>query len=706
MLRVIRLQRKPGFVLFGCSLCIAIALSLAPRLEHFRELRRNPSQYFSRGVPTATPDSYLWFRLAREYRQGDFDFQQPDVLRRYPDGARYERVPAMSWVIAVVSRATGGDVYRAGLWVTLVLSSAFAIPLAFFGLRLGHPVVGVVAALVGSWSPAYLYRTWVHLVDTDGGNLFFVWLVSTSIAWIGPRFSRNHNTVLAGVAGLSLAGFCWWYEQRAFWLLYVATFALYLAVSKIRRRRAAALLAVFVLFANPLNSIGAVENLRHLASAYVFTSQTVARGEVAGLTLSFPNINAEIQELKRIPPSQALHGIVRQPAVAAAGLIGFLVLAAGRWRIAIAVLPVLALGWLGLFRALRFTMYLAPLAGIGLGFLVALAIEVATNRLRPRGTRAESHANRPSVSGELLVYALGFAVFALTAQTNHFERSREPTIPVGLIHQLQKLREELPADAVVWSTWTYGYLIADVAGVATFDDGGDPDSVIDQLMSRAITSRNPRELIEITSFIANHGRAGIQQVLRRSADYPALLNLIGAAQRPVDRPVYVLFVQQMLKEFPDRFSKGRWDFVRLTGGAQDGYDIRICRPIDEAREVLRCSAEGKADLSFDWIRGLVDGHPQLTRSLEILGGSVRSEREFRADAPLVAQILGYQPGGIVVQFVSVDVFESVFNQMYVLGRFDRELFSEVYAHYPAARVFRVIAPESEPPQARPVVPGA
>jgi dolichyl-diphosphooligosaccharide--protein glycosyltransferase len=300
------------------------------------------------------------------------------------------------------------------------------------------------------------------------------------------------------------------------------------------------------------------------------------------------------------------------------------------------------------------------------------------------------------VSSELLAYALGFAVFALTAQTSHFERSRQPTIPVDLIHQLQKLREELPADAVVWSTWTYGYLITDVVGVATFDDGEAPDSVIDQLMSRAITSRNPKQLVEITSFIANHGRAGLQQALGKSADYPALLNLIGAAQRPVDRPVYLLFVEQMLNEFPSRLSKGRWDFVQLTGGAQDGYDIRTCRPIDKAREVLRCSAGGKADLSFDRVRGLVDGRPQLIRSLEIQGGSVRSEREFRADAPLVAQILDYPFGWAVVQFVSVDVFESVFNQMYVLGRFDRELFSEVYAHYPEARVFRMIAPESEP----------
>ena len=75
------------------------------------------------------------------------------------------------------------------------------------------------------------------------------------------------------------------------------------------------------------------------------------------------------------------------------------------------------------------------------------------------------------------------------------------------------------------------------------------------------------------------------------------------------------------------------------------------------------------------------------------GRSVRQRdyADHSDNAQLTMEII--LSGGRVAGIYLLDetAFQSNLNQMFVLGRFDRELFEEAYIEFPYARVFRVRA---------------
>ena len=66
-----------------------------------------------------------------------------------------------------------------------------------------------------------------------------------------------------------------------------------------------------------------------------------------------------------------------------------------------------------------------------------------------------------------------------------------------MIASLQRLAGELPPGSAVLANWGAGYLIQDVAGAATLNDGEAPDPLVHYLFARAIASSDPLELRRI-----------------------------------------------------------------------------------------------------------------------------------------------------------------------------------------------------------------
>ena len=72
--------------------------------------------------------------------------------------------------------------------------------------------------------------------------------------------------------------------------------------------------------------------------------------------------------------SEVLRQVLINPLAGWLGFLGFALLAFLRWRVLIPLLPMLALGLLGFQTSRRFIMFLAPLIGVGLGFLLSLGL--------------------------------------------------------------------------------------------------------------------------------------------------------------------------------------------------------------------------------------------------------------------------------------------------------------------------------------------
>lgn len=659
--------------LFAVLLVATLALSWGARLRHLRAWDAQPETSFSQGVPASSSDSYYWFRVAREIRAGGAEPGTRDSLRAWPEGTPRGPTPAFPWLIARLSRASGADVYRAGIALNVLLSSLFIVPLALFARGIGCPLAGLLGGFLGGLSQTYVERSSVHRVDTDGGNLFFVFLLALGIGSLRADATPRRNLIVAALSGLCLAAFCRWYGQPGFWWVYVATGALYLAFGGFARRRALLLGLVFALCANPLTALPGAAGIAHFLRYYALAPAGAAPGP-----LDYASITRDISELRPIPLARTLAEIVDVPAVSALGLVGFVAFAALRWRRALPLLPVALLGFSALPGAQRFGMYLAPLAGIGWGFALGELAAAWTRHAGVSRRLADSAACLAAVGGAaLLLDHTGFAI------------APEPSVPVRMIASLQRLAKTLPAEPAVLAAWGRGYLLSDVTGAASLNDGEAPDPLVHYLFARAIASPDPRELQRIVAVLSTFGRRDLHAAIDGSSDPQAALDALLQRDAATAGNVVLLLTEKDVPPFAKYFRIGHWRFDAGRGPV-DGFDARECAPGGEQR--LRCTKPGRPEIEVDLAKGSVDGRPLLRRILELRDGVVVRESEHAPAAALSLQLVPRDPDGAFTgYFVSERVFQSNFNQLYLLGRFDPALFEEIHRDVPVARAFRVRA---------------
>jgi undecaprenyl-diphosphooligosaccharide--protein glycosyltransferase len=666
-------DQRGSRILFAVFLFALLLFSLLPRVQQYQAWLGNPSDHWVGEISVVSADSYYWLRIAREIRAGETTFDGKDPHQDYPDGRERTRVPALSWLVAAFSPIFEGDVYRTGIWLSIVLSSLFIIPLGLYGLSIGYPIAGLLGGAVGTFSSIYMLRTSVSNIDTEGGNLCFVWLLAWTIVSVRPGARLLRNLVYSALAGLCLAAFCRWYEQPGFWLAYAFTFALHLIAARFPLRQAVQLALLFAVCSNPLNAAGAFSEIVHFLNEYVFAHTG------ASTPLDYASITQNISELQPLPVSSMMASIVDAPGVAAIGLVGFAALAVFQWRRVVALVPILALSALALWSARRFAIYLAPLVGLGWGFLLSAFVRCVVRAPSERWLRLVEAATYG-------VAALGFLL--LLGRTGYDTQPRTP-ISREFISSLRTLREQLEPDAAILTSWDWGYVVAAVSGAATFDDGKSPDPIVQYLYSRAITGDDPEEFARIAGFLGSHSRDVLHGFFDDRSSPEAGLASIAEAQFPVPAAVHLLFTKRGVLEFAAHFRTGQWDFKRGRGPKR-GYDVRLCNRTRET--TFTCVKPGAQNLVVDIEGGTIQGNPLLRRCIVIRDGVVQREIEYpnQSNSNTVLQLIDRgSRDGMKGLFLDEVVYRSNFNQMYVLGKYDPTRFEEVYDDFPETRTFRL-----------------
>lgn len=690
----------------GVLLALAVAVAWAPRVDHFRDWQGERPQHFAGDVVSSSADSYYWFRIARELRAGTWVPGERDTLRRHPDGIVRGEAPWMSRAIAVTARWTDGDVYRAGLWVGLVTSCLFAIPLALYAASAGWPAAGVLGALVGSASPSVAGRTGIHRVDTDGVNLFALWWICLLFGLLWPDARRARQVAVAAGAGLSVALFVAWYSKPGLQVLFAACFALCLIARRFAWRRGLLLAVIFLLLSNPL-ALG--EAPRHfLRAAKLFAALTFEPRPVEPLGAAdagaapAPRTGAargwsplertsfSIEEQVRGRPREALERLLKPAWLAALGLIGFAGWALRDRRRAVALLPLVLLGGMGLVTARRFLLYLAPLAGFGLGVLLTIAVRAATRR-----TRFARHA-------EPVACVLALAAFAALLPGTAYHWRPSGSIPAAELAGLQRCARDLPAGSVVWHSWGYGYVVQDVMGAATFTDGGGPQPAIDHLLVKALTDPDPEVLQRTIAYLDRHPQREVIDAFRE--DYEAAYRRLLEEPPEISRPAYVLFTPRSMRDFTSYARRGRWDPTTGQPGSQ-GVRVLNCRGREPG--LLRCSSRAGGSFRIHTKRGTLEPMRgqgpgrELAKLLVIRKGFVERALGYSHRSETVLELVRTPAGPMPAFAMQGAAFASNLNRLYVLGRPDAPYLELVCDEFPHARLYRVDGrvPLPEPPPA-------
>ena len=87
--------------------------------------------------------------------------------------------------------------------------------------------------------------------------------------------------------------------------------------------------------------------------------------------------------------------------------------------------------------------------------------------------------------------------------------------------------------------------------------------------------------------------------------------------------------------------------------------------------------------------GIINNRMPLKRILYIRDGKVLREKKFGHTKGYTLQMLVSGKAIYEVQLIDEEVFKSNFNQMFLLGRYRKDLYEETYNAFPNSRLFKV-----------------
>ena len=717
-------EYKNNIWLFGVVLLGVFAVSVGVRFKQFEIWKQTPSAFFVGERPMMTTlDAPYWLRWAREYNEGVY--RQKNGLRLYPKGTDVYRekwipekfrdiadtddgkhigtapteVPLLSYLIAQVAPFFDFNYYLAGTLLIPLLASLFILPLGYYFFQIGVPLSGLLGSLVGTFASGYYMRSAIGRIDTDMLNLFFPVMAGLLIL-LAVRTKTERGILLYAVGtGLILFLFQWWYNQAAFTLAYFVVLVFHLFVQKVRFQTVLLSSFLFVLCSQPATFMGGADSVFGQLSRY-FVIEDFASSVIIdnGITpASFPNTMTTISEVDHVPMSEVLRRVLSNTTLDWIGFVGFFVLVVFKWRVLLPLLPILALGLLSFQSSNRFIMYLAPFIGIGLGCILQIVVDglfyLTTKGKKDHEKREGTHLKQPKGNElteeqadllsagwlrQFILYGGMVVFFWLISSQTAISFVPGPSIHTGVYATFLEVKKRVPENAALLTWWDYGYAITDATGLATFHDGGGQTTPKTYFTARGLISHDQDELYDITQYLSTKGNSGIYE---NNTSPEALLAAVRNPKLKPWDPIYLFFTADMTGKYGAISKLGSWDII--NGGSKPrGYQNLACNKITNAE--MNCRG-AKIDLKV----GKINNQVALKRMVFIRDGQVIREQEFGHAQGYTLQLLVAGQQIVEVQLIDEVVFRSNYNQMFLLGRFRKDLFEETYNAFPFSRLFRV-----------------
>ncbi|MCX8084288.1 MAG: dolichyl-diphosphooligosaccharide--protein glycosyltransferase subunit STT3 [Calditerrivibrio sp.] len=621
-------------------------------------------------ISMTTLDAYYWTRLAKEYRNGKFGDNVTDPLKSYPDNEPFPSLPTLLvFLLEKVSKwFLNGNIYMAGIYMIPILSSMFVIPLAIYFYRIGLGLAGIAGGLFGTFSYAYYVRSCNGRVDTDSLLLFFPIVVGLFFLMVAQTEDKKKQYVYTGLAGISMLLLHWWYQHYGFAVVYAGVFVIYLFVNRFRVKDIVILLGIYILLSNPWYFLLGLGNLFD----FVFKTGYFHKTELTLANISWPNIMETISESNKRSYGEILNMILGNPKVAAVGIIGVLVAFIHRFKQMIPLWPLLALGMLAFFSGNRFSMFFAPLAGAGLGYIVFMAIYHLVKYLK---------ANERIVDISVPVFI--YIIFFISANNlTAFNLVLPPSIPIPIQNSFLDIKEKLPKGSPVFTWWDFGYALMDIGEFAVYHDGGAHGADRSYFSAKAFVETDQKKMYAIISAIDNLKFKGINKILDDNKSANAVVeDLMNYTGKPKNSNIFVLYTYDMVGKFGALAFFGNWDFEKKVTKSE-GYQELNCSRFDG--KILQCQ---NAILDLD--TGLINKQVPIKRFIISKNGQVAHLKEYPHMSDINVQLIALNNNIIGSYVISDKVFRSNFNQMYLLGNYDKNLFEEIYNNFPHARAFRV-----------------
>jgi dolichyl-diphosphooligosaccharide--protein glycosyltransferase len=206
------------------------------------------------------------------------------------------------------------------------------------------------------------------------------------------------------------------------------------------------------------------------------------------------------------------------------------------------------------------------------------------------------------------------------------------------------------------------------------------------LTSKAMTSNRQEEMVSLLSYLEENGFNKLGARIRKEKlSAREMTDLVFAHPGEFrGEDVYVLYLEDMIWKVPPMAYFGTWDFESRKSDSM-GYIPLECPSM--VNNVMTCS-DGTVDLN----RGFMsDGSMDIPlRSVFFVNnGDVVDERHYDAEEGYYLQVFAKDNNVDMILVADERLFRTNFNQQFLLGKYDRRYFEEVYNEFPVARVLKV-----------------
>jgi len=678
--------------LFGLIL-LTYVFSFTIRLIWVYQFQGNPNFMWNDQLMINTNDGYFFASGAKAVLEGGV-IDNP----RIPDIWMY----GMSAVTLFLTKVTPFSLETVTLYMPAIISSMVVIPIILIARLYQMAVWGFFAALLGSIAWSYYNRTMVGYYDTD----MFSAMAPMFILYFLMKSTIDFNLRSALYAAAAIAVYPFLYDQGkaivyamgiiyAFYmifyyrddkttyasliLLFVALLPLPIAAPFIYIAKIILLFGLYFTLASTT-----IEKKKLIAVSGILFLLFMVFGNVFGLILSkitgylstgtlseglhFYSVNQTVREAGQIPFSMFANRISGSQIGIFLAFVGYIMLVL-RHRAFILALPLIGIGIFALFGGLRFTVYAVPVAAMAAIYLFFAVGDLFKDK---------------KLKYLFVVFATAMMIYP---NITHIIGYKVPTVlNKAEVQDLVKLDEIADAKDYTLSWWDYGYPIWYYADTSTLIDGGKHNndnfiiSKIMQTTSPELAANLSRLAVE--TYVDSNYSVVADTLFKNEQKDQLDPNLFLAELEDENyklpgktRDIYLYLPYRLLNIFPTVSIFGNID---LTTGKQIRnmafYPTRA-RANDNGKIVL---ANG---VVFDTKKGLLN----IGRETKDVKYFIITQNTNDGKINLQSQL--YQPDGeyVVVymksygQFVVMDIqtFKSMYVQMFILGKYDKELFELV-----------------------------
>lgn len=628
---------------------------------------KHPSYFVKDTVSLTTLDGYYWIRLAKTY-DNITDKTTPDTYRGYPDHPYSYGMEMHNLLVFLINKVAKfiGNYYYAGIYLVIVLSSLFIIPLFLYLHRISSISTALMSTILTTFGYSYLFRTFVGRVDTDCMNLFFPFMM-TYIIYLIPKLNSLKKYLFAILLGITAYLFMWWYYYPGFLIAYLGVLVFYLLIKREKFSSILLVSILFIIFTNPKYFLYGFDNIKY----FIFGSKYFAGESLKVNHIAWPNIAEFISETQKQSWETILLYASGHKYLGIIGVIGVLLLV---YRVKLDIipsLPILILGLISFKSGNRFTMYLSPFLYAGIGYIIYLLVEYfSKNILKLFKDYVKTFSEILSTAFALIFIAIALNLFSGI----HYKVT--PSIPLDIQKTMLDLNGKFGKTPVVWTWWDYGYAYQDLAGFSTVHDGGIQGKERTYFVGLGLTLPDQDKLRNIISYFDYNGFHSLE---RGNLDIKKLISDAINFDKPVKKSNILLAVSyDMVHKYDGIDFFGKWDFDKKTSNYSD-YEKISCY---YRSDYLKCNDE-QVDLRVG-----IWGDEQISKIFIFNGEDNVKVYDFKTEGRIIQVVL--KNGNVFISYIlDNEVFNSNFNQLYFLGKYDDKIFEKVYDNFPIMRIYRV-----------------